>query len=295
MKNTIFYKYVNIEKPDKLRIKLKGMWRKNKVKGKILIAKEGINGAVTGNDKDIKKVIKEIKNINLLSDMQIKVDATNQHDFDKLYIKLRKQIITTGSWDANPKDAAPYIEPEELKKILDKGEEIYLIDARNKYEWKIGRFKGATTSNIRLFSELPKFVKQIKHLKNKKVITYCTGGIRCEKASAYLKRKGFKNVRQLHGGIIRYGHKFKNSHWEGRCFVFDKRVAINLDPEQEAKPIARCELCNIPADNYYNCRRIECDKRFITCDECLENIENCCSKHCRNIVRNQKEIKQILI
>ena len=180
------------------------------------------------------------------------------------------------------KHKGKYIEPKELKQRLDKGEKIVLIDARNKYETEIGKFKNAIDPEIEVFSEFPKAMSKLKALKNKTIVTYCTGGIRCEKASAYLVKQGFKDVYQLHGGIIKYGQDCGNSHWDGKCFVFDRRGAIDIDPSRQTKPESQCAICFIPFDEKYNCLHPKCGKEFSACGVCIKLLNNCCSKKCRN-------------
>lgn len=287
MQNIIFYKYIKIEDPQKLRDGQFALCRSLDLKGKILIASEGINGSLTGEEQQIKKYSRLIRTDPRFTNLDIKTVNTDQHDFNKLFVKIRKKIITTKSWDASPAMAAPYLEPEELKKWLEQGEEVLLIDARNQYESRIGHFQNAILADIKTFDELPKAAKKWDHLKEKKIVTYCTGGIRCEKASAYLRESGFTKVFQLRGGILKYALHCGSAFWQGRCFVFDKRGAVPLDPQKEIEPIARCDHCNVPADEYYNCRNIDCDKRIILCEDCLKNLESCCSKQCRNSVRNQ--------
>ena len=168
------------------------------------------------------------------SEIQFKESFAAQHTFKRLTVKIRKEIITSGFGIAISKKA-DYIKPRELKKMLDRGQDFILLDVRNRYESEIGKFKGSLTLPIKTFKEFKKSIKIIKNLKNKKIITYCTGGIRCEKASALLKEKGFKNVWQLYGGILNYGKECGDAHWEGKCFVFDTREAIDIIPSIKSR------------------------------------------------------------
>ena len=153
---------------------------------------------------------------------------------------------------------------------------------RNNYEAKIGRFRNAITLNLPTFRQLPELIKQLEPLKEKNIVTYCTGGVRCEKAVSLLKKHGFKFVKQLHGGILNYGKECSDAYWEGKCFVFDTRGAVNIDPEKQSEPITQCEMCRLPCDAYHNCRITSCDRRFIACEACIKILNGCCSKNCRH-------------
>lgn len=203
-----------------------------------------------------------------------------------MFVRIRKEIVPIKT-SVDVQNKAAYIEPSELKRVLEK-EDVVLLDARNNYESKIGRFKNAILPDITLFSEFPKAVEELHLEKDTPIITYCTGGIRCEKASAYLIEKGYTNVRQLHGGIIRYGQEVGDDHWEGQCFVFDRRGAISIDPNKQATDITQCEQCAIPSSNYHNCERVVCDRRVILCEKCIDVLEGCCDKACRGKTRVDK-------
>lgn len=285
MKNILFYKYVEIKDKDNLREGLFGLAKSLDLLGTILVADEGINGCLTGDEKDIDDFKIGLRSDRLFSGIEFKEGLTSGHNFRRLSVRLREEIVTS-KFGVDASDAAPYIEPMELKKIMDNGEDVILLDARNDYEHKIGKFRNALTLPIGNFRELPEKIAQLKELKDKKIVTYCTGGVRCEKASALLKENGFNEVYQLHGGILNYGKEIGNAHWEGKCFVFDTRGAVDIDPKNQSELISQCDICKIPCADYHNCFNSECDKRFIACNGCVESMEKCCSKRCRNEVRN---------
>jgi UPF0176 protein len=284
MKNILYYKYVQICNLEEYRETHWKFCHSLGLKGKILLASEGINGCLTGDDDSVQSYMETMHGDTRFFDMAFKITPAQSHSFNKLIVRIRKQIITTTGWDADPTRAAPYIEPEDFKKEIKDGA-ITVIDARNEYEWKIGKFKNAITPRIATFSQFAQFAKGIRHLKDKPVVTYCTGGIRCEKASAHLIENGFTDVRQLHGGIIAYGNACSNIGWEGKCFVFDTRGAIDVDPEKRSEPITSCDICSLPSDTYHNCSNANCDKRFISCDGCHAIFKGACSKRCRNTIR----------
>ena len=234
MKNILFYKFVEIEDIEETRKRLFELADSVNLLGTILIAEEGINGCLSGKGKDIKNFKAKIRKDKRFSDIEFKEGFAASHTFKRLAVKIRKEMITSG-FGIDISKKADYIKPVELKRILDNKENIVLLDARNRYECEIGKFKGAVTLQIKTFKEFKKSIKIIKHLKNKKIIAYCTGGIRCEKASALLKEKGFKNVQQLYGGILNYGKECGDAHWEGKCFVFDTREAIDISPSIKSR------------------------------------------------------------
>lgn len=232
MENILFYKYVVIEDPEKLKQDLLDFSNEIGLKGKILLAKEGINGNVTGDSEQINQFLEYMRADKRFSDVDFKKGDTHKHNFKRMLVKIRKEIIST-RFGADITNKAPYIEPEELKELYESGEEFFIVDTRNDYEFDVGHFKDAIELPITTFQDFPLGVKAIKHLKDKQVITYCTGGVRCEKATAYLVQQGFKNVKQLHGGIVKYGEEVGGDYWEGKCFVFDERGSIDLEEQEE--------------------------------------------------------------
>jgi len=283
MKNILFYKYISIENPNTFREKQFKLCRELNLLGTILIAKEGINGCLSGKEKDIQKYMDELHKDVRFSDVKFKVTKARKHNFKRLSVRIRKEIVTS-KLKVDIRNAAPYVEPKQMEQLLDKNENLILLDARNDYEYKIGRFKDAIHLDLDTFRQFPDKISQLKKLKNKKIVTYCTGGVRCEKASAYLREQGLLDVHQLHGGILAYGNEVGNKHWQGKCFVFDKRGAIEIDPDGQSELISQCILCNIPNADYHNCSLTKCDKRFLACKECLKTLKGCCSKNCRNIL-----------
>ncbi len=283
MKNVLYYKYVDLYDLEVIRKQHFELCKSLNLLGKVIFAKEGINGCMSGEFWDVQKYVNEMRKDKRFADIDFKItDSPKGHGFKKLFVRIRPEIVTSKmNIDMNKK--GKYIEPKKLKEMYQKGEDFVIIDMRNKYETKIGKFRNAVVFDTDIFRDVTKHVKEIEHLKNKKIITYCTGGVRCEKASALLVENGFKDVYQLQGGIIKYGLECSNNYWEGKCFVFDTRGAIEIDSSKQSEIISQCELCNIPSDVYHNCKRYECDRRFISCENCLNVLEECCSKNCRNI------------
>ena len=283
-----FYKYVEIEEPVKFQQEHLELCKSLNLKGRILLGKEGINGSVYGKKSDIEKYKSDLKSNPLFSDIQFKEQEAEKPAFRKIFVRIRNEIVNSGL-KADLRNAAPYITPKQLKQMLDKNEDIALVDVRNDYESKIGRFKNAIMLSISNFRDLPNAINEIKNLNDKKIVTYCTGGIRCEKASAYLTEIGFKNVMQLKGGILKFGEEFPDTYWEGKCFVFDDRLAISLN-KKNIEPLNECAWCSKKYDDYINCHNLDCDKLFICCEECREKYNRSCCGECRNAKNRRKEI-----
>lgn len=279
MKNIIFYKYLDIENPEKLKEEQLNLTKSLNLLGTILVAKEGINGCLSGNDKDLEQYKKYLKKNKKFSRIKFKESFSNKYTFKKLHVRVRDEIVSS-KFNVDIKNKAPYIEPKGLKKLLDNNEDVVLLDVRNNYEVKMGKFRNAIHLHLETFKQFPTKINKIKNLKDKKIIAYCTGGIRCEKASALLRENGFENVYQLHEGILNYGKECGNAHWQGKCFVFDTRGAIDI-ANNHSEPITQCVLCHLPCAKLHNCDLKTCDKFFTACENCFKVLKGCCSKKCR--------------
>jgi len=282
-----FYKYVQIENPQEFQKWQLDLCKSLHLKGRILIGEEGINGSVFGSRCSIEAYKLKLKSNASFKDIEFKEQETNIAAFRKLYVGIKKEIVHFGA-RVELQNAADYITPIQLKDLLDGNEDITLVDLRNEYETRIGNFKGARTLSMENFRNLPEHLSEIKDLKEKKIVTYCTGGIRCEKASAFLKENGFKNVFQLKGGILNFVKEFPDTYWQGKCFVFDDRLAVSLN--QKGNPINDCAWCKTKADNYVNCHNLECDKLFICCENCINAHKSSCCSECEESHKRRKTV-----
>ncbi len=279
MRNLLFYKYVELNDLETFQAEHLKLLLSLGMKGKILIAHEGINGCITGTDEAAASYKEKMHADSRFADLEFKDTYAAEHTFRKTIVRIKQEIVASRT-TVSVHNRAPYIEPDQLKEELDANKPLLLLDARNNYESAIGRFANALTPNLEVFREFSDYAATLDVPKDQPIVTYCTGGIRCEKASAILREHGFTNVRQLHGGIIRYGEVAGPKHWEGKCFVFDTRVAIPIHESQDMTPITRCVGCGKPADIYANCALYACDKRFIACAACSEHFSHCCSAAC---------------
>ena len=266
--------------------------------GRIIISKEGINGTVSGNKEATDKYRKQTLDDLGTDRMQFKVDPSEGHAFKKLSVKVRSEIVSLhldSEGDIKPnKKTGERLDPEQFLSEMESGE-VIVFDGRNKYESDLGKFKGAVCPPVDNFREFPKWIREnFSHAKDKRVLTYCTGGIRCEKASSYLIAEGIKDVKQLKGGIIQYANDIKSkdikSKFIGKNFVFDARLGERITNDI----ISNCHLCNEPSDNHKDCKNDACHILFIQCEKCDADLNGCCSVKCKEIASLPQE-KQKLI
>ena len=284
----LYYKYINIDNPVELQKSQKELCEKLGLKGRIIIATEGINGTLEGNKENTEEYVKELLSDSRFSDVHMKRSVGTGSAFPKLSIKVRDEIVSAhlGDNDVNPSIVTgKHLKPEELHEWYLSGKEFYIVDMRNDYEQKVGHFKDSILAPLSNFRDLPKVIPQIESLKNKTILTVCTGGVRCEKASGFLVKNGFTDVYQLYGGIVSYMEKYPNEDFLGKLYVFDGRIVIgfNLD-DPKHKVVGKCDKCGNPSDNYIDCYNPKCNKptrHFICCKECIEIEEAYCSDECK--------------
>ena len=243
------YKFVEINDLLSLQDNLYNICEENNIMGTILIADEGINGTISGKHNEIKETISSLTSDDRFSNIEIKYSSTDKQPFHRMKVRLKKEIVTIGLPEINPnKKVGTYVKPEDWNDLIS-DPNVIVIDTRNKYETKIGSFQNALDPETSSFREFPDWVKKFKNSKensNKKIAMFCTGGIRCEKASSLMKEEGFEDVYHLQGGILKYLETIdkENSLWNGECFVFDQRVC--LTDELEVGSYKMCFACRMP-------------------------------------------------
>ena len=283
----LFYKYTPIDNPLELKSEQIKLATKLGLKGRVIIAKEGINATFEGTTENINLYIQEFLKDSRFSDTHIKKSVGTGEAFPKLSIKVRKEIVTLGlENDIDPnKITGKHLKPEELKQWYEEGREFYIIDMRNDYEFKVGRFQNSVLMPVQNFRDIPKALSFIENLKDKTVLPVCTGGVRCEKASGLLVREGFRDVYQLDGGIVTYMEKFPAQEFEGTLYVFDKRITMNFDSKDKHKVIGKCEKCDKLSERYVNCKNPQCNKHYICCESCSEEDgRSFCDTECRDLI-----------
>lgn len=285
----LFYKYTSFPNPEKFREDHLEFCFQNDIKGRVYIAYEGINGTVSGLKENIDKYKHHLTGYTEFQDIIFKEDPAEEHAFRKTHVRIKKEIVNASFGQVDLHNTGKRLPADELKKLYDSNEDFVIIDARNTYESKIGKFKNAITPQMDTFRDWVRVAEDLKDYKDKKVVTYCTGGIRCEKASAYLVENGFKNVFQLQDGIVTYAKQYPDTYWEGSVFVFDERRIVETNTKEEYRHIGECYYCGKPTSYYINCHNQDCDKLLVTCHECKVDNEYCCSDKCRESENKRKE------
>ncbi|MEP7145413.1 MAG: rhodanese-related sulfurtransferase [bacterium] len=281
----LYYKYVHIKNYENYsRLHLK-FCKALGVKGRILIAEEGINGTLSGTLLQTDAYICSMHMDPRFRDMEFKIDKISGHAFKKLYVRPKKEIVTMNlEQDVDPNIiTGKHLSPQEFYTAMN-NEDVVILDARNDCEYDLGHFKNAIRPDVRTFKEFPAWIKKNSDsLKGKKILTYCTGGVRCEKFTGLLMREGFENVNQLEGGIINYSHDHstRGSMFEGKCYVFDERISVEVNFAEGYTLIGKCNLCGKPHDRYVNCAHFSCHFQFICCEDCEIKYKRSCSKQCR--------------
>ena len=291
----LYYKFQPIEDPEYFVRVHKRKCKELGIVGKVLVGNEGVNGSVSGSKEQMEEYKKFVWSLEGFNDVWFKEEVGNSHPFNKMIVRVREEIVTMDK-KVDMTRKGKYVSPDELVKAYESDEDFVILDTRNDYEYKLGRFKNAVDPKIKTFKEFPKFVEEFKKTvpMDKKIFIYCTGGIRCEKASIYMEDQGFENVSQLHGGIINFCQEKPNTLWEGKCFVFDKRLSSDIGQENEA--ITECVSCSEVCDLQRNCKYVDCDELVVQCSSCQEKLHGCCSENCRDkylkYTRERAELKK---
>lgn len=275
----LYYNFQTIEEPERFCKEHKKFCKELGIKGRIYISDEGLNGTCAGTPEQIQQYEEYVWSIPGFEDTEFKTDDSDYIPFPRLTVKTRDEIVSLHMDEVDPADGGRHLSPAEWKNVMESGEDYVMIDVRNNYESKIGHFKGALTPDLENFYDFPQWLEEAEIPKDKKVLMYCTGGIRCEKFSVLMKEEGWEDVNQLHGGILKYGKEEGGKHFEGKCFVFDDRLVVPVNPE-DLEPIARCEITGKPADTYVNCANMQCNKLFVCSEEGAHRMEGCCSEEC---------------
>ncbi len=276
----LYYCYTHIDDPERFREEHHKYCLENGILGRIIVAHEGLNGTVSGLKENCEKYMQDLKADARFAHTDFKVEAYETHAFQKLHVRVKPEIVHSGLQELNPTvKTGIHLEPEEFKQLKNR-EDVVLLDVRSNYEHSVGKFKNALTLDIENFRDFPEKVKELEHLKDKKVVTYCTGGIKCEKASAFLLEQGFENVYQLHGGIIKYGLEAGGEDFEGKCYVFDNRIVVDVNKVNPVT-ISRCFICQTECDRMINCANPVCNNHVPICEKCGWEMEGACTPACK--------------
>ncbi len=262
----LYYKFVPITDPTMTMRWQRELCTRLNLTGRIIVSQHGINGTLGGDLDDVKQYVKEMNATETFKDIEYKWSDGGRKDFPRLSVKVRKELVTLApEEDFDVFDKGTPLRPAEWHKFIDEHPDVTIFDARNAYESAIGKFKGAIAPEIKTFKEVKKELEKLP--KDKPVLTYCTGDIRCEYLSAYMKHKGFEDVYHLDGGIVKYGEEFADDgYWEGKCYVFDKRMSLPFS--DKSKDIGTCVHCGAATSRYQNCANVACNAQILVCSQC---------------------------
>lgn len=285
----LFYKYVNIPNPNEIKAWQMELCKSLNLKGRILLATEGINATLGGEDHETQEYIAQMKAHPLFASIDFKESEGNADYFPKLKVLVKDEIVRLGisSDKYTPQEGGKHLTPNQAHELLqNKPDDLVILDGRNNYEAAVGVFEGAIVPDIRYFRQFPEYIDQnLEQFKDKQVLMYCTGGIRCERASAYLKAKGVaKEVYQIEGGIHRYVEQYPNGFFKGKNYVFDNRITVKINDSV----LGDCFICKIKCDDYINCMNAECNRHFISCADCCVRLKETCSEKCFDLVEQKK-------
>ncbi|UFT99773.1 rhodanese-related sulfurtransferase [Radiobacillus kanasensis] len=285
----LYYNYVDIEDPEQFAADHLKFCKEIELKGRVLVAKEGINGTVSGTIENTNKYMEAMHNDPRFENMVFKIDQADNHAFKKMHVRPRPELVTLRlEDDINPRETTgQYLSPQEFYEAM-RDENTVVLDARNDYEYDLGHFRGAIRPDIETFRDLPEWVEDNRELlEGKKVLTYCTGGIRCEKFSGWLVNKGFEGVGQLHGGIVTYGKdpEVQGELWDGQLYVFDERISVPVN-RKEHVVVGKDYFDGQPCERYVNCANPECNRQMLCSEENEHKYMRGCSHECRTSTRN---------
>ena len=279
----LFYKYVDITDPELFKTEHHALCERLGIKGRFIVAHEGLNGTCEGTPDAINEYIKTLTSDPRFAETHIKYSEGTGISFPKIKIKIRPEIVNLGLGDEdfNPNEfTAPHLKPAELDAWFEQNKDFVIVDMRNDYEHQVGHFPNSVLPSMRYFRELPKVLPELEHLKDKTVLTVCTGGVRCEKASGYLLKKGFKDVHQLDGGMVSYMEQYPGKNFLGAMYTFDGRVVMDYDHGNHPV-IGVCKNCGVATEQIIDCKNESCHGQMLLCETCFaEHGKMYCRDRC---------------
>lgn len=256
----------------------------DRYRSRIYIAHEGINAVLSATKKDAQLFMEWLKKDPLYADVWFKLHEGRGHSLPHQTVKTRRQLVGLDI-PINIAETAEHISPQKWANMIEEQDgNTIMIDVRNNYESNVGYFEGALKPDLKTFRQFPQYAKDLAKKydpKKTRVMTYCTGGIRCELYTVLLKNEGFGEVYQLDGGVVNYGHEMGGTHWRGKLFMFDDRLGISMGDESDV--VGKCYHCGKSEDKYYNCLAMPCNELFICCSDCAQKYEGCCSEKCQKL------------
>ncbi|MFC6103729.1 oxygen-dependent tRNA uridine(34) hydroxylase TrhO [Olivibacter domesticus] len=285
----LYYCYSPIENAEEFAEKHLAFCKSLELVGRIIVANEGLNGTVSGTREACDAYMQAVHADQRFAKTDFKIDEVDEPSFIKMHCRYKAEIVHSGLRDPQiidpNKRTGIHLEPQEFMEMKDR-DDVVILDVRSDYEHNVGHFKNAVRLDIENFREFPERINELAQYKDKKILTYCTGGIKCEKASALLLHEGFENVYQLHGGIIKYGKEAGGKDFEGKCYVFDNRVSVEVN-NVNPSVVSTCFNCGATTSKMINCANPVCNEHFTQCDECGWKMDGCCSENCKSHPRKR--------
>ncbi len=287
----LYYQFVPIADPEVFAAEHRLLCESLGLRGRILVATEGLNGTVSGPVSACDAYRAAMHADPRFASMVFKIDEVVEHTFKKMFVRVKQELVTfRADLPSNPIDATgARLTPTEWKERMERGDAI-IIDGRTDYEFDIGHFRGAIRPDVESFREFPDWIRQnLGDKKDAPILTYCTGGIRCEKLTSFMIHEGFTNVFQLDGGIVSYGKDpdTQGALWDGKCYVFDERIAVDINHTPDKRIVGTCLHCASPTETYLNCANLLCNRQHLVCTECETQFQQCCSVACMDVASTQ--------
>lgn len=288
----LYYYFVPIEDPESVKLWQRNLCQRLGLKGRVLISEHGINGTLGGDINDVKAYVREMREHPKFKKTVFKWSDGEGNDFPKLKVKVRPEIVSFKVTDELKVDengvvgGGKHLKPEQLHKLLEeRGDEVIFYDGRNALEAQVGRFKNTIIPNVKTSKDFVRDIEsgEISKFKDRPIVTYCTGGIRCEILSSMMRNRGYKEVYQMDGGIVKYGEKYGNEgYWEGKLYVFDGRLVTAFS--EDAEDIGICSQCEKKTSRFTNCANAKCNKHLLICQDCSQDGD-ICSKQCAEVLQ----------
>lgn len=280
----LYYAFVPISDPDEFARQHRELCNDLELKGRILVATDGINGTVSGTIDACDKYREIMGQDKRFASMPFKIDEVAGHTFRKMFVRVKEELVTfRADQPCDPTvQSGQRLSPSQWHERIERGDAI-VLDGRTDYEYDVGHFRGAIRPSVDSFRDFPSWIREnLSNDKDKPILTYCTGGIRCELLTSFMLSEGFKDVYQLDGGIVTYGKdpETKGALWDGLCYVFDERITVPINHTDDRRVVGTCYHCGIPAEVYDNCVNEMCNRQHLACEECRNQFEGACSVEC---------------
>ncbi len=287
----LYYHFVPIDDPEGFSAEHRQLCEQLGLRGRILVASNGLNGTVSGPVDACSAYMRSLQADPRFSDMPFKVDVVPGHVFQKLFVRVKSELVTFRTdHQLDPRRrTGRHLSPQDYHAMLQR-EGVVILDGRTDYEFDLGHFRGAIRPEVASFREFPDWIREhMADLKDRPILTYCTGGIRCELLTAFMLEEGFTDVYQLDGGIVTYGKdpEVKGALWDGKCYVFDERIAVDINHTDDRQVVGRCHHCGAPTERYVNCANLDCHRQHLSCEPCEERMARSCSAECMEAPRHE--------